>query len=671
MLTAPNSGAPLVNLINEGRERRAPYEETLTALNKGEAPLIRTDDGFGLGMSTSSLLCIPFTDILSDFLCNSAKRASCPPTFRHSPANSADTTRTLVDSSPDGSMRQIDFGVRPKRPLNPWTANIGADGSYAKAIPNAEDVGELKSVVIEIQDKHEACLAKLKQNHYQEVEQLKREVLAALDAAQENIDNLKTRLFTAETTVSARDVGIANLEDDHEAEISELREEKAKVSSDLQQQGRELSLAIQRKDFFEEGVSKASREHKALEYKVAERDALIKDMVIQGMAAHTKIAKQDEALGEASGKIEAMEHDLEIVRSQNFGLQLDLKQAALEVGFFAAQNAEYRAVMEDEDRDPARTAHFDGLLHGKDAKIIELEEEIVAANAALRDERSQRLKEMALSKREVEDLQTEFNHVAAAEEALSESRGNLQARTSAFEDMFKGKIYHDDMVKAICNSHDAIIQDNASLLAIVRKRDLLVLVAKEETALIEAEKVKLNNELDNEKVRQRELEPKVGVLEEKNDRLQWMVEMQPGIIEHAAKGREAKMQESEQEVQRLRQQMDNLIHDKSDFAFQRLMNSKDNEIKRLGLQLEKSHSINDQLHDVTTAQLKQWWGCDFDFVNGFMNREIRDWHSEDIKRRLRYAEGRIAEQETKRAQDFGKHGPLAAWMGTKWNVAEE
>lgn len=568
-------------------------------------------------------------------------------------------------------MRHVDFGVRPKRPLNPWTANFRADDSHAKVTPKAVDVCELESVVIEVQDRHEACLATLKQKHYQDVEQMEREVLAALDAAQENIDNIKTRLFTAETTVSARDVEIANLEDDHEAELSELREEKAKVSSDLQTQRRELSLAVKRKDFFEKGVSKALREHKALEFKVAERDGLIKDMVIQGMAAKTKVAKQDEALGEASGKIEVREHDIGIVRSQNFGLQLDLKQAALEVGFFAAQNAEYRAIMEDEDRHPARTAHFDGLLHRKDAKIVELEEEVMDANAALRDERCQRLKEMTLSKREVEGLRTEFDQVAAAEEALSESLGNLQARTDAFEDMFKGKIYHDDMVRAICDSHDAIIQDNASLLAIVRKRDLLVLVAKEETALIEAEKVKLNDELDNEKVRQRELEPKVGVLEEKNDRLQWMVEMQPGIIEHAAKGREAQMQETEQEVQRLRQQMDNLIHDKSDFAFQRMMKSKDNEIKSLGLQLEKSHSINDQLHDVTTAQLKQWWGCDFDFVNGFMNREIRDWHSEDIKRRLRYAEGRIAEQETERAQDFRKHGPLAAWLGTKWNVAEE
>ena len=541
--------------------------------------------------------CMLGTGFSTDPAEDKRKRYSCPPIVQVSPSHSVDSRRTLVDSAEQrgvsGLRCSVAFEASSKRSEKSYWTKIHAADTEAK-------VEELST----------NCLMAVS---YQDM------------LYQETIVSQRSDLAAMEIILSARDVELANLEEDHEAIILEAEA----LRNDL-----------------EEAEVRYTAQSKMLQH--ANTKARIADKATDSM--------RWEYEGLKAGKA-ALERELKQEQSKNANLVRQNKSAALDVGFFAVQNAFYRHEMEDSD--PARTALFDGILQRKEEAIIRLEGDLEACHTFLAEEKKGRAAEKAKAVGQIEELRQELEDRRSALEAICKSRTMLQEQYDAIADMFKSKIYHEDAVKAICDSHDMINQDNTSLIGMLQKRDNALQVASEKASSARAEIIELNYIIEVAKQKQAQLEGENSCLVRRVDELVWKGELHDQASHVMTEAHESNLRDVKEENKQLQQTIDHLLNTNLNHTANHILVAKNQEIRELQETLERTTSTCNQFYN-ELLELGGINGRSFSYWTHHM--EIQDWKCEDMKRRLKFAEGMMVHTQAKHAQEVVEKGPLRVWM---------
>ncbi|KAL9632405.1 MAG: hypothetical protein Q9164_005335, partial [Protoblastenia rupestris] len=420
----------------------------------------------------------------------------------------------------------------------------------------------------------------------------------------QGVSLLRSDVATMETILSARDVELANLDEDHDAtlaEVEELQKQLKDAEGQFHAQGQRLKHATNKARIAEKVNEKLRREKEGLQTEK-----------------------------------ETLERDLDQERTKTLGLERENKCAARDVGFFAVQNAFYRHEMEDSD--PARTALFDGIIQRKEEAIIRIERDLEACHVLLAEEKKGRAVDNVNAKAENKALRQQLEDRTSALDAMSESREGLQEQMDKVAKMFKAKIYHDDMVKAICDSHDAINHDNAFLIAALQKRDNTTADAFKETARCKAEIIELSYTNEANKQKHAQTESEKSQLIQKTDELEWKSELHAQTIHEINEAHKSQLQEFTNQIRELQHELNALLHDNLNHTTQRILAAKDHEIHELQVTVESYDATCKQFYN-ELLELGGVNGKSFSFRAHYA--EIQDWRNEDLKRRLKIAEGRM------------------------------
>ena len=448
------------------------------------------------------------------------------------------------------------------------------------------------------------------------------------------ISELKSDLAATETILAARDVDLANLEEDHEAleqEVTGLGSQLEELEARVEAQGRKLRHAENKGRVFEKANGKLTREQQDL---------------------HANNAK--------------LENELQQARATNANLERQNRQAALDVGFFAVQNAFYRSEMEDSD--PARTALFDGIIQRKDEAIVRLEDDVHVCYAKLAEEEKRRAMERVTTACAIEGLEQDLKDRTASIDAITLSRDALQEQLDYTAEMFKSKIYHDDMVKAICNSHDAISQDNAFLITALQKRENNIRKTKQDLGLSKAETIEVRCTIEAAKQENAQLNSKISHQTQRIDELEWRIELHPQALEDAKAPYINHIRTLTDKNDQLRTDHTALLSHSLEYTYQRILAEKDAKINQLQKSIEKMTMTCNGLYN----EVLELGGVNGELFDHDVHcEEIQDWRGEEFKRRLRFAEGRLVPEQVEWAQKFVEKGPLRAWMETCGPVREE
>ncbi len=552
--------------------------------------------------------------------------------------------------------------LAPSKGIETFPAHFGALAERIKADEKAASDAEWETVIAFSNIAHQAELSELHKSYRQEIQTAREGMLEAFDVSdtisKELIRNLQTRAFTAEGNVSAREVDIENLKDDQKAEKDELREGTLQVSRMVEERDAELKTARSRKDTFQRTLVELKKETKSLQVQVQEKEEMLRGAFEESKALKSNRNKLDWKSTEAVRLITGLQQALRAEQTETKNLKLELKQAMDDCLFFTLQASHCR----DGQEDPARTADVDGLLQRKDAQLEAYRDQLAECSKAMKDEVQSRRKGNAQMEGKIQALEDELNYRIAANGSLLGSRDRLQAQVDQQCRMFEGKIYHEDMVKAMCDSHDAINVDNASLIATIKVRDHAILAARTDTADREVTIVDLEEKLAAGQNQQNELRMALDDLGRERDTLRWKVDSQPDIDEQGLERLQSDLRASSDEVFHLGQELRQVYHDKLDATVQRLLATKDGEIDRLCRDVGQCRSVNAQLED----QLIQARGVDgYEFDFRWYGEYIKDWHAEDIRRRLHFAESQLAKQRSELLKEVRAQGPVAVWRGQR------
>ena len=213
-------------------------------------------------------------------------------------------------------------------------------------------------------------------------------------------------------------------------------------------------------------------------------------------------------------------------------LKANIHFAQRELGQLLAANACYRNIIEDnDDVDPARTAHVDGLLKRKDEAFADLEERARECAEELREERKRRRGEGIYYIKGMQGLEGELAHRVNVIEALSESRDEMKKLNEEIVGFFRGKIFQDDALKIILRDYDLLQRDNVRLNHSLNERRCYVLDAAKEVAEISAQAIATEHEMEKERLVHRTTVQDLNGLTLMNNQLKAKLEMAEEMIE--------------------------------------------------------------------------------------------------------------------------------------------
>ncbi|KAL9100584.1 MAG: hypothetical protein Q9163_004058 [Psora crenata] len=525
---------------------------------------------YGIAVAWSDRTNTPFPVSGLDQIVQRQKRYSYPPTMRTWPSESHHAEPSLAHSGSHGEICSSVFQLA----LNDTSLAVGS-GCWAKVRPAC--IGKTKNT---------ECLMKVshKETVYRE---------ALLEG--------RSEIAAMETILSARDVELANLEEDHEAvsaEAEELRRELQETETRLKAQTKALRHANNRLRVIEKLNGRSGRDMEQLR---------------TGNAALQRV--------------------LGIERAKNAELERENRDATLDIDFFALQNAFYRYEMEYSD--PARTALSDGILQRKDEAIIRREEDLEACYRLLAEER----KGYAIDKAKAEEESKRFKHeledLTSSLEQVSNSRATLQEQFNKVAEMFRSKIYHNDMVKAICDSHEVITQDNAFLIAALQKRHSRAKDAYEHIASYKTEVIELNCTIEANKQKEAQLEGEKSRLVQRVDELEWKDELHEQALRDMKESYERKLWVVSRETLRVRQEINIILETSLDGMSELLVTAMQQKILELQETVERCALARDQLYNKLLEQGRVI-GQAFSYWARYMG--IHELNCEDLKRRLQFAD---------------------------------
>ena len=301
----------------------------------------------------------------------------------------------------------------------------------------------------------------------------------------ENARELASEAYAAESAVSMREIDIANMEDDHAAEVAELNQEISVLKKKLEAQSDELGRVTKKKEQIHFSWKKANRE------KLQSRKSLTEELA--------KVTRSEKQAEDAIAKNERLKDDLEAERAKNAALEKQARDAALEASFLHVQCAAYRYEMADQD--PARTALFDGLIQRKEEEICRLEDNLRDCQAEIADLRKTKDADEAVFKGRIQGLGEELNERETTLDLEVGSRDKLQEEFEKVAEFFKRKIYAEDAYKVLCDNRNFLREENESLNAELLQRDGKFLNVHEEISSLKADIVDLECRLGVEKRR--------------------------------------------------------------------------------------------------------------------------------------------------------------------------
>lgn len=239
---------------------------------------------------------------------------------------------------------------------------------------------------------------------------------------------------------------LANERDDHDADLTMIETLK-KERSDLRKRlsGRSTELRNAKKETkllqksLEETIAKQSTDEVSAERVGTESTARIRELENQKASLIENFDYATSEIARLRSERIATQEELKELRTQNHFAQL-------EVGHLHANNACYRAELEDSN--PARTAHIDGYLRCKDEAYAELEARAASCAEELAEEQKNRAVDNVYAQGKINGLNTELAHRSNMITALTEGREILQEQKEEIFQMFQGKIFQRDVDEA-------------------------------------------------------------------------------------------------------------------------------------------------------------------------------------------------------------------------------
>jgi hypothetical protein len=505
------------------------------------------------------------------------------------------------------------------------------------------------------------------------------------DAAERQAEAVEMRVSIL-ATEAANHKNMSDLEDDRDdlqRRFDNLQERTDSVESDWKEQKAELERNLevekgQRAKNFRD-ATKAKGEKKALEKKLAEqkeeaeRELQDRQDTIDSLLPITQDLKQQldelntmdstanmicELKGEvqdlrtnnqsAEVQVQALLDDLtnlrkEVAKAEDDALrgEAERKAAVLEVGMIHLQNMFYRANFEDED--PARTAEIDGRLKRKDEAFENLRKQYNEAVRLLDAERKGRAFDRVHFVGQKQVLEDQKVVLKKDLKSVRLNRDNIQQQNEEVIAMFKAKIFHTDVAKALAKDSEILRQDNVRLISMSKKRECRLQKVIEETVTLNQKIAEREAATESMTEIQRHLQAETNGLELHKSRLEHAAQIETAVWE----GERARLNDQislrDKEIQRL-------IQDGCETSTWEELQTREAELVDLQKNLQQEQSLAaqyfDQIHETRDG---------FCYVYDY--DEIWNKNAADIRYRLRTAEREnVRLQKLLDGQDEGQRG---------------
>lgn len=512
---------------------------------------------------------------------------------------------------------------------------------------------------------HQAEIADLKyqvfvaetttQSRENELDDQKEDYEAEVEALKEERDDALRRAASANYKLEIKDTKIKSLQ----SSAKEASKEKKALQSQLKSQSLEASTLQakidelqQEKSDIRQALDEAQKlikhftptannleaEYNELEAKCDSQATQIGELEAMNTqlrmnAPHFNDYKTEKKVQELEQRNKQLIKSLEFVRGQltvegeeTAKVRAELKGAGIEVGLCHLLNAGYRNELEDAN--PSRTAHLDGHLKRKDEVIRELDGKIADYAAQLAEEKKLRAAAEAYSSAKIRGLEQELAYRSNVVDALTSSRDSFAQQKDQVFEMLKGRIFHDDVVKALCEDHESIRKDDAFLISLLQSRECRIAEAAQDAANVRAEKVTLEHDAETTKRKQQAMQAEINGLYAHQARLKWIVEVQPGILQKANDNLAKKNEEQAQRIETIFREgpFSVLLQD---------IGAKEHEISRLCAEINRLNGIAHQLQ----MRIKESGPNFCHWYDGGMV----DWSAEESRLRLKVAERTVLE----------------------------
>ena len=460
----------------------------------------------------------------------------------------------------------------------------------------------------------------------------------------ECIDDLRSEAYAAEASASMRDIDIANMEDDHAAEVGELKEEIAALKERLEEQREELDKANKKKNQQHNSWAKANREKLQLKKELEmERTSLV------------PLKKQ---VGETATESANLQQALAAERARTARLERSMTNAVKEVGFLTHQCGFYRCAMEDAD--PARTAFFDGHILRQQEEICRLKDSLRECQKEIPRLTKLRDADKIEYEGEVTGLKKELQDLEDTLAVTMQSRDQWLEEFEKVAELFKQKICFDDMVKVICDDRDVLKEDNFVLSQMLQRREARLADTFEEMGSRDADLVGLKYVLRAEKAKADVVHGEKAQLVQQVEEVRWIGEMREAEVKEKLATAENANGQLQRQVAELQHRMQSSLP----VMVQQMLIEKNREIRRITdeywAQDRKLKQASDQLRMLGEPKMNSKGlpiGSTFFGVGG-----LQDWNGVELRQRLNFAEAQMVPGQVEVLREVGEKGPLRVWF---------
>lgn len=213
--------------------------------------------------------------------------------------------------------------------------------------------------------------------------------------------------------------------------------------------------------------------------------------------------------------------------------------------------------------------------------------------------------------------------------ALAEGKKVLKAQNDKAFEMFREKIFQDDIIKAFLSDYDIIQNDNTRLIKMINERKSYVHDAEKQIAHLKAENIINDHAIHADKLKHRQTQQSLNGLTYINHQLTAKVDFQDEI-------REELKTELETQIKLQTDQITQLVQHGADDWLTRRHQAQEAQIAFLNAELTKLNNLANYWRIRALEQQDE-------FCPMFGFEEVTDFHAEETRWRLRQAE-RMVEQ---------------------------
>ena len=495
---------------------------------------------------------------------------------------------------------------------------------------------------------------------------------------------LRTEVFTAECTIKAREVEIANDHDDYEAELKDLEEQRDEAQSEIVKLKAKLMQSEQRKREIQRQVKNVEKDNEELKKDVKNWQQRTEEAVALGDEVKSQLdtvqaehglrtqgeesadtirlqqAQIDRLQTETRNLVqenkrlrEPLEYAKVLLSQQHEEIQSlkkEVKHAAIEAGAAIRINIAYCAAFEDQ---PGKVAHLDGHLKRMD----EAYQDLLRQFNECREQRAEQEKLRDVDREHFNGVRLELKQDIIYKkheiEGLEESRDRYKQHNEEILDMLSKRAFHKDVAKVMNEEHELLKEDNDFLIKMVRAGEVNVQETIAKIAPLHVKIVELERAVENSAPHLRHLQAEVNGLQLRNSVLDLAASIPMGELQEKIAELEAQLQA---EKQRFEETINNATGDE---VIQNFIASKTQEI----------NSLRSQVQSVT-SQMCYWHNRALESCEPISYMEdfdrIWDFNAEGARLRLNHAE-RGFEEMKERLRERRILGEVLAEMDPRFD----